>query len=86
MKFIIFLLIFGGISTCLHANDLKIKGEMSHNLKNTQKILIAEYKVIFYQTKLKNFAIVGGGNVSYDYDIFGKTQKVFGFTHIGIEW
>jgi hypothetical protein len=64
-------------------------GETNYTKKENESLRTTfhlEYKIPLFEPKHKKYLIHFGGTVNPDYDHFGKTLKINGFTGFGIDF
>lgn len=69
--------------------DTGITGETNYSKSSSQSLVTSlnfEYKIKIFEPDHKKYMWYVGGTVNPDYDHFGKTVKLNGFTNIGIEF
>jgi hypothetical protein len=91
MKVIICLLVFSLNLNAINYEDWETKfyGETRYSKSSSETlrtILNYDYKIKLFEPSHKRYMIHFGGTVSPDYDHFGKTIKVNGFTGFGIDF
>lgn len=94
MKFLLILIYYFnvvclGFSYAYEKDFLKFRGETEFSKSSTQSLrtsLYLDYKIVIYEPDHKKYVFYIGGNLNPDYDHFGKTIKINGFTSIGLDF
>lgn len=91
MKSIIFFISFWTILTTYSQdiNKLTLRGNINYTEQNNKsliKLLETEYRVKLWEHSNKKYMIFFGGSIVHDYNIFMRSSKINGFSHIGYEF
>jgi hypothetical protein len=86
MKFLLIFFLF--VNICFSEN-FKIYGNTNYFQKENKNFITTvnlEYKIKIFEPNHKKYIIHFGGTINPDYDHFGKTMKINGFTGFGIDF
>jgi hypothetical protein len=89
MRFFLMYFLFLLSSYAISFEDIDITGETNYNKQKSESLITSlnlEYKIKLYEPDHKFYMIYLGGTVNPDYDHFGKTVRLNGFTNFGIEF
>lgn len=91
MKIFICFILSSILCYGINYEDIEIKpyGETNYSKSDSESLrttLHFDYKVKLFEPPHKKYMIHFGGTISPDYDHFGKTLKVNGFTGFGIDF
>ena len=73
----------------LSLDDIKIYGNTNYAKQENEKLtttLNLEYKFLIHEHKSKKYALYISGNLSPDYDHFGKEIKINSFTGFSLDF
>ena len=86
---IYFLFLFSNYEVSFEDVDIDIYGETNYSKQKSENLITTlnlEYKIKLYEPNHKFYMFYVGGTVNPDYDHFGKTVRINGFTNLGIEF
>jgi hypothetical protein len=91
MRSFIFLFLFSSFCFGINYEDIEINpyGETNYSKKDAESLrttLHFDYKIKLFEPSHKKYMLHFGGTISPDYDHFGRTMKVNGFTGFGIDF
>jgi hypothetical protein len=69
--------------------DIDMYGETNYSKQKSQSLITSlnlEYKIKLYEPDHKFYMFYVGGTVNPDYDHFGRTVRLNGFTNLGVEF
>jgi hypothetical protein len=94
MKSILTVIIFWFVlsfktALCFEVLNFKWSGESNFSKSSSESLntqINLDYKIKIFEPKIKNFLIHLSGSINHDYDHFGNTIKINGFTGFGIDF
>lgn len=84
--FLLFVILF--LQNC-YSFEYKIYGNTNFYQKENKTLITTinlDYKIKIFEPNHKKYMIHFGGTINPDYDHFGKTIKINGFTGFGIDF
>jgi len=89
MRFLLMYFLFLISTHAISFEDVDIYAETNYSKQKSENLITTlnlEYKIKLYEPTHRFYMVYIGGTVNPDYDHFGKTVRLNGFTNLGIEF
>ena len=89
MRFFLFCFLFSSVVRGVSFEEIDISGETNYSEQKSKSLITSanlEYKIKLFEPSHKFYMFYLGGTVNPDYDHFGRTVRLNGFTNLGIEF